>query len=60
MTGHQAQRPATPIYLRLNLAREQRALIRAPARALSSSGTAPARLPQHRGLCRAAGHLNPR
>ena len=31
MTGHQTSRPATPIHLHLNLAREQRALIRAPA-----------------------------
>ena len=31
MTGHQASRPATWIYLRLDLARDQRALIRAPA-----------------------------
>jgi len=38
MTGHRASRPATWVYLHLNLGREQRALIR--ARALSSSGTA--------------------
>jgi hypothetical protein len=31
MTGHQASRPATWICLRLDLARDQRALIRAPA-----------------------------
>lgn len=31
MTGHQASRPATRIYLHLNLARKQCALIRAPA-----------------------------
>jgi hypothetical protein len=31
MTGYQASRPATRVYLHLNLAREQRALIRAPA-----------------------------
>ena len=31
MTGHQASRPATRIYLHLNLAREQQALIRASA-----------------------------
>lgn len=31
MTGHQASRPATRLYLRLTLARDQRALIRAPA-----------------------------
>ena len=59
MTGHQASRPATRIYLHFNLAREQQALIRVLARALSSSGTVPARLPEHRGLCRAAGHLHP-
>jgi hypothetical protein len=52
MTGHQASRPATRIYLHLNLARNQRALIKASVWALSSSGTAPARLPEHRGLCR--------
>jgi hypothetical protein len=31
MTGRQASRPATRIYLHLNPAREQQALIRAPA-----------------------------
>jgi hypothetical protein len=31
MTGHQVSRPATRIHLHRNLAREQRALIRAPA-----------------------------
>jgi hypothetical protein len=31
MTGHQASRPATWVYLHLNLGREQRAPIRAPA-----------------------------
>jgi hypothetical protein len=31
MTGHQASRPATRIYLHLNFARQQRALIKAPA-----------------------------
>jgi hypothetical protein len=60
MTRRQASRPATRIYLHLNLACEQQALIRAPARALSSSGTAPARPLEHRGLCHAAGHTNHR
>jgi hypothetical protein len=31
MTGHQASRLATRVYLHLNLGRDQRALIRAPA-----------------------------
>jgi len=31
MVGHQASRPVTRIYLHLNLARDQRALITAPA-----------------------------
>jgi hypothetical protein len=31
MTSHQGLRPATRVYLHLNLAREQPALIRAPA-----------------------------
>ena len=31
MTGHQASQPVTRIYLHLDLAREQRGLIRAPA-----------------------------
>ncbi|MGH3685144.1 MAG: hypothetical protein ACRDQ9_13280 [Pseudonocardiaceae bacterium] len=31
MTGHQASRPATRIYLHFNLTRDQRALIKAPA-----------------------------
>jgi hypothetical protein len=31
MTGHQASRPATHVYLHFNLARAQRSLIRTPA-----------------------------
>jgi hypothetical protein len=31
MTGHQTSRPATRIYLHLTLARDQQALIKAPA-----------------------------
>jgi hypothetical protein len=31
MTGHQVSRPATRVYLHLNLVREQPALIRTPA-----------------------------
>ena len=31
MSGHEASRPVTRIYLHLNHAREQRALIKAPA-----------------------------
>lgn len=59
MTGHQASRPANRLYLRLTLAHEQRALIRAPALGTKFEWYRPARRPEHRQLRRAADHLNP-
>lgn len=48
MTGRQASRSATRVYLHLNLARGQRALIRVPASGTQFGCTAPVRLPEHR------------